>query len=76
MPALLFIFTPAIPSTVVECVGGSVRVFVCGVVLVVCVCDLFLFDTVLSNFVSCAVWCCSCCVFVCVTCLSSKQLFH
>jgi len=32
------------PSIVVECGGGIVRVFVCGVVLVVCVCDLFLFD--------------------------------
>ena len=38
----------------------------------VCVCDLFLFDRLLS----CDVWCCSCREFVCVTCFSLIPNVH
>jgi len=40
-----------------KCGGVVLRVVVCGVVLVV----------------SCVVWCCSCCAFVCVTCFSTYR---
>jgi len=48
------------PSIVVECGGVILRVVVCGVV----------------HVVSCVVWCCSCCVFVRVTCFSSYSHPH
>ena len=66
------------PSIVVRCGGAVLRVVVCGVVLVVscvvvvwcCSCRVVC-CVVVVLFLLCHVVCCSCCMSVCVTCLSS-----